>query len=731
MVSLRALDLIADLPPAAHVTLTGNSELLNVPVQLRTCLEKCLADEPSQKNLERYLPEIRTTIVALLQGLKTKQALYKTMKEEERRRLQASTSIREADVARSAEDQQRRAARENDMRAREDARIRAADRERSSLESERTRERERSGGGGLRRDAVERQASTGDGRWIPPQSQHAPRGLPAHPTASSSGQAYSQSPAGRSSSGSSAHGSPGGLSPAINLGSPINSFASPQQSFHSPQPSQDSERPYSTMSSSTNSSDGSATHSISRRANYPTSRGHRSGPLPDPPADAFRPTRRVPSNQSNPTPNGGGRSLSVVGGSEEETLANGRQSSRSPPPPVPREARSDAVPANVTRHSLIDPPVPELPVSPPPNRAHSPTPPNAYASTSHPTFSDDMVPRAIVRHSLVDPPSPPPQFMSSVFQNMPAPPTLITPSPPLPSAEYTSPTQPPAEALNLAPPALVASPSAVDQSLSALRSSERNISRRASQRYSTYQIGKIMDVGGGLGIPGTTGPKRPGGSRRGSDIGLGDPVEISGGPLMGGTSPSRPSRAPRGVPPLPNLPAGVTGSPLRGGGFVPPSEDRGSELREADEDEANTSWGATSSSASTSTIKPSTSSHALSQQLTPPAKNASLPTHAVDGGTESEPFTPDAISVFLLHGRECKKVLIPAGPTIPSVRLLFMEKFNYSAGGDEFPTIYVRDPKTEWRYEWEEGDELRDGVQLSLNIERQSSIALFPAPTQY
>ncbi|KAL7418149.1 actin interacting protein 3-domain-containing protein [Mrakia frigida] len=699
-------------------------ELLSVPAQLRNCLERCLADDPSPKNLERYLPEIRNTIVSLLQGLKAKQTLYKSMKEEERRKqaTAASQAILEGregregreEIVADPEEMQRRAVREGELRAREEARLRALERERAA-ELERTRERERSSGGGLRRDAVERQASSGDGRWVPPQSLHQnqPRGLPAHPTASPT----QPPPSGRSSSSSSSYGTPAaGLSPAINLGSPVNSFASPPQP-----PPHDSDRPFSTMSSSTSSSEGSQAHSLSRRSIYPSSR-NRHGPLPDPPADAFRPARRVPSNSNSPSTSSGGgdRTLSVVGGTDEEHLANGRQSSRSPPPPHLQSSKSYPT-TQVTRHSLIDPPMPALPPEQT-NPAYSPTTSNPLANASARSSSDES--RPVVRHSLTDAPSP--QLPStSTYQPIPALPTVITPSPPMPSSEGKLPSEPsppsppPPEPLNLAPSPPPPVASVADQTLSALRKSDTNISRRASQRYSTYQIGKIMDVGGGLGIPGTTGSpgSRKSGSRRGSDIGtLGEAGEINGGPLMGGTSPGRPSRAAR-APPMPTIPAGVAGSPLRGGGSVPPSEDQGPESREGEGGDVSFS-----SSASTSTLRPSTSSHILSQQLTPPGQSDLTlpPTISTTGpphDEHSEPSTPDAISVFLLHGRECKKVLIPAGPTIPSIRLLFMEKFAYSPGGDEFPSIYVRDPKTEWRYEWEEGEELRDGVQLSLNIE--------------
>lgn len=55
------------------------SDIGNVPQALRIILEAALSEEPSQENLDRFLPNIRNIIVTLLQNLKAKQAKAKAL----------------------------------------------------------------------------------------------------------------------------------------------------------------------------------------------------------------------------------------------------------------------------------------------------------------------------------------------------------------------------------------------------------------------------------------------------------------------------------------------------------------------------------------------------------------------------------------------------------------------------------------------------------------------------
>lgn len=88
---------------------------------------------------------------------------------------------------------------------------------------------------------------------------------------------------------------------------------------------------------------------------------------------------------------------------------------------------------------------------------------------------------------------------------------------------------------------------------------------------------------------------------------------------------------------------------------------------------------------------------------------------------QPEPPEFAATQVFLQLGRETKKATIDADqmpPTVASLRVMFMDRFSYNSGQEDFPQIYIRDPKLGVEYELEDMSEIKDGVLLSLNIER-------------
>lgn len=302
---------------------------------------------------------------------------------------------------------------------------------------------------------------------------------------------------------------------------------------------------------------------------------------------------------------------------------------------------------------------------------------------------------------------------------------------PLPSANGSA-----VEPLQPGPPLPPIPNSIADQTLSNLRGSGNAISRRASQRYSLYQIEKISDSvpakreKSSRRVSGMMGVMKDASSSLTTSSSLGDFSSMTKR-----ASPARPSRAER--PPVP-----TGGSPLRGGGFVPPAEDTGLEVAVEQPDAASPS-GVGSSGLPTvparsvvrsrsglvtpkGSLEPGLAPLGEEDESSPSGRSlAPSPSFAsVDDGAgpvDVEPTTPDQVTVFLLHGRECKKVQIAPQPSIPVLRMLFMERFGYATeGGEEWPAIYCQDPKTEWRYEWDETEDLADGVRLSLNIERAS-----------
>ena len=88
--------------------------------------------------------------------------------------------------------------------------------------------------------------------------------------------------------------------------------------------------------------------------------------------------------------------------------------------------------------------------------------------------------------------------------------------------------------------------------------------------------------------------------------------------------------------------------------------------------------------------------------------------------TRASTATPtSAFPVFLQVGREVKKVMMEPGLSFSSLRVLFVDKFSYSPGQDNFPAIYIRDPSSGVQYELEDMDEVKEKCLLSLNIERK------------
>lgn len=93
--------------------------------------------------------------------------------------------------------------------------------------------------------------------------------------------------------------------------------------------------------------------------------------------------------------------------------------------------------------------------------------------------------------------------------------------------------------------------------------------------------------------------------------------------------------------------------------------------------------------------------------------------------SKSNPYNtdnPSGIVLFLQIGRRVKKCVVDrADLTIPSLRLLFVDKFAYPmASSESVPDIYIQDPTSGIRYELDEdglAHDVHPGSLLSLNIE--------------
>ncbi|OJT04283.1 Actin-interacting protein 3 -like protein [Trametes pubescens] len=416
----------------------------------------------------------------------------------------------------------------------------------------------------------------------------------------------------------------------------------------------------------------------------PSSRGPN-----DTPARSKTPSsRRKPSSSENilpPVPNGTSEQPFVGGFAAPPTIAsalsadseNVRQRSSTPAQPRPSMAQANNFPLpRAYSTSSADPMFPRDPRQQT-NGFASPEPPQP-----RPPSVQAPVPGHVRRFSLVDGPVPPPP---AVLVND------ATPVSPPPPEDVSVPGTPSTENTPMEPP-----PPAVQNSLAALKKAEA-LERRASKRFSTYNISKmtgVRDRGGGSSSSG-------GGNRRSliATAGALTPGDLAALAEEGDSASPRKSRdrnrsQRRGNPP--SIVEGEEPPP------VPPLPPKS----------ASPQPGAESDAAGRSTPQlPEVNETARAAASTPEVRISTAES------TESADSTGKPFPVFLQVGREVKKVVIEPGLSLANLRLLFVDKFSYSPGQDNFPAIYIRDLSSGVQYELEDVDEVKEKVMLSLNIE--------------
>ena len=329
-----------------------------------------------------------------------------------------------------------------------------------------------------------------------------------------------------------------------------------------------------------------------------------------------------------------------------------------------RPSRLPSNPRPPSAPTINAPSTPPLP-DPDPDPEGTPIP-QFRASAPH-------VPANVKRYSLVDKPVLPPSVV--VDDSSPQSPTepdrsnTVSPPPEYPAVD-----------------SLTANPG-VASSLAALKKSDL-LERRASKRFSTYNISKMT------GVP-----------RGRSDLGVGHPNRRSlvagGGGTLTAKELSVLTEADEETEPPPAIPQQ---SPRR--------------------------------QRSLSRTRPPPSSSEIMEERPPvpplprvvpatPQTPAPAPAESSSSATlapkplPSDPVTPESITVFLQVGREVKKAKMDPGLTLSSLRMLFVDKFAYNPGQEDFPAIYIRDPSSGVQYELEDTDEVKDNCLLSLNIERE------------
>ncbi|KAI0060266.1 AIP3-domain-containing protein, partial [Artomyces pyxidatus] len=373
-------------------------------------------------------------------------------------------------------------------------------------------------------------------------------------------------------------------------------------------------------------------------------------------------TRRKESGSFNAATNG------------EDTFVGGFSPGIAQPAPSPgTSVTSDrsSGPPPMSRHPSGSPRPP--PTAPPPQSPPPPPPPEPDKDATPVAPAPvrvSQVPASVKRYSLVDKPLPPP----SVIIDEPAAET--------PTEEHG--TGLPDRADSLSPPPetppleSLASPG-VASSLAALKKSDA-LERRASKRFSTYNISKMTGTPRDRSGLGSGHPNRR--SLAASNaLTPGDLAVLTEADEEEESSPVVPQRVVRER----------SVSRTRGPAALPEIAEEKPPIPR---------------------LPPTPEPPQRVEIAAPEATRLA----ALDVAPSSEaPLGP--ITVFLQVGREVKKANMEPGLTFSSLRMLFVDKFAYNPGQDNFPAIYIRDPSSGVQYELEDMDEVKDKCLLSLNIE--------------
>ncbi|GMM57195.1 Bud6 protein [Maudiozyma humilis] len=105
----------------------------------------------------------------------------------------------------------------------------------------------------------------------------------------------------------------------------------------------------------------------------------------------------------------------------------------------------------------------------------------------------------------------------------------------------------------------------------------------------------------------------------------------------------------------------------------------------------------------------------MANRLSSHSKRDSVEQNALDG----------EYTVFLKLNGRTKKCVVPVITNINNLRLLFVERFAYSPGGNTFPDVYITDPHYNVPYELDEQDMglIKDGSILELRVEENSPVS--------
>ncbi|ORX58292.1 AIP3-domain-containing protein [Hesseltinella vesiculosa] len=95
--------------------------------------------------------------------------------------------------------------------------------------------------------------------------------------------------------------------------------------------------------------------------------------------------------------------------------------------------------------------------------------------------------------------------------------------------------------------------------------------------------------------------------------------------------------------------------------------------------------------------------------------------------TPAEPVMPGTLTLFLQVDKQVKKIEYSGDITLPALSMLFIERFGYNAGQEDFPSIYIRDPSGQGiAYELQDLNDVVHRSILSLNTQETPKLDAQP-----
>lgn len=252
------------------------------------------------------------------------------------------------------------------------------------------------------------------------------------------------------------------------------------------------------------------------------------------------------------------------------------------------------------------------------------------------------------------------------------------------------------------------------QAIIAVLKSSDNLSRRASKRFSAYTSNQILTSGSDKRSP----SKIDGSAGRELSLGLNNEEKKSSSRRK-----SRNGEDRKVTPKLPPFPSSSTITALsavaRSGSNTSIAERTPTiiEERETEFENVEPKLEKSSLDENLSLVSPTYSEIGL-HSIPSQRKNR---VDSITSIISEPPLEEFPMEIFLQIGSDVKKASLEERPSLSGLRELFIERFQYNPGAENFPAIYLRDPIVGVQYELEEITEIKSRSLISLKIDSEFS----------